>query len=252
MKVRTRPNLQELGGISSLFLRFALGLSFLAAVADRFGLWGPFGQPNVAWGDFSRFVDYTAKLNWFLPHAVIPTLAGIATLAEALLGLLLLTGWRLRIIAFVSGVLLLVFGLAMTFALGIKAPLNFSVFSAAGGGFLLAASSGRKRLRKDDNIEGEIMSDESKSPPSDQPPPSSKPPESDGSCAARALPKSSSHLTSFPRQNARLVLIARSACANAAGWQQDALPFPSRGRKIFVKRWPRKSGDKGVNRLHQQ
>ena len=183
MKVRTRPNLQELDGISSLFLRFALGLSFLAAVADRFGLWGPFGQPNVAWGDFSRFVDYTAKLNWFLPHAVIPTLAGIATLAEALLGFLLLTGWRLRIIAFVSGVLLLVFGLAMTFALGIKAPLNFSVFSAAGGGFLLAASSGRKRLRKDDNFEGEIMSDESKSPPSDQPPPSSKPLESDGSCA---------------------------------------------------------------------
>ena len=160
MKVRTRSNLQELDGISSLFLRFALGLSFLAAVADRFGLWGPFGQPNVAWGDFSRFVDYTAKLNWFLPHAVIPTLAGIATLAEALLGFLLLTAWRLRIIAFVSGVLLLVFGLAMTFALGIKAPLNFSVFSAAGGGFLLAASSGRKRLRKDDTIEGEIMSDE--------------------------------------------------------------------------------------------
>jgi len=111
----------------------------------------------------------------------------------------------------VSGVLLLVFGLAMTFALGIKAPLNFSVFSAAGGGFLLAASAGRKRLRKDDNIEGEIMSDESKSSPFDQPPPSSKPPESDGSFAARALPKSPSHLTSFTRQNARLVLIARSA-----------------------------------------
>jgi len=217
MNVRTRSNLQELDGISSLFLRFALGLSFLAAVADRFGLWGPFGQPNVAWGDFSRFVDYTAKLNWFLPHAVIPTLAGIATLAEALLRVLLLTGWRLRIIAFVSSVLLLVFGLAMTFALGIKAPLNFSVFSAAGGGFLLAASAGRKRLRKDDNIEGEIMSDESKSPPSDQPPPSSKPPESHGLCAARALPKSPSHLTSFTRQNARLVLIARSACAKAAG-----------------------------------
>ena len=33
---------------SSVFLRFALGLSFLSAVADRFGLWGQFGQPNVA------------------------------------------------------------------------------------------------------------------------------------------------------------------------------------------------------------
>ena len=28
------------GGFSSVFLRFALGLSFLSAVADRFGLWG--------------------------------------------------------------------------------------------------------------------------------------------------------------------------------------------------------------------
>ena len=28
------------GSFSSVFLRFALGLSFLSAVADRFGLWG--------------------------------------------------------------------------------------------------------------------------------------------------------------------------------------------------------------------
>lgn len=31
---------QALGSFSSVFLRFALGLSFLSAVADRFGLWG--------------------------------------------------------------------------------------------------------------------------------------------------------------------------------------------------------------------
>jgi len=34
----------------SVFLRLALGLSFLSAVADRFGWWGAFGHPNVAWG----------------------------------------------------------------------------------------------------------------------------------------------------------------------------------------------------------
>src|SRR5262249_58734514 len=33
------------------------------AVADRFGLWGVYGQPNVSWGNYARFVDYTAKLN---------------------------------------------------------------------------------------------------------------------------------------------------------------------------------------------
>jgi hypothetical protein len=40
-------------------------------------------------------------------------------------------GWRTRVAAFLSGSLLLLFGLAMAFALGIKAPLNVSVFSAA-------------------------------------------------------------------------------------------------------------------------
>jgi hypothetical protein len=32
---------------SSVFLRFSLGFSFLSAVADRFGLWGAFGEPHV-------------------------------------------------------------------------------------------------------------------------------------------------------------------------------------------------------------
>lgn len=66
----------------SVFLRLSLGISFLAAVADRFGLWGSFGQPNVAWGDFSHFVAYTRKLNWFMPSAAIPALAWAATCAE--------------------------------------------------------------------------------------------------------------------------------------------------------------------------
>ena len=33
--------------IVCLFARFALGASFLSAVADRFGLWGPYGAKNV-------------------------------------------------------------------------------------------------------------------------------------------------------------------------------------------------------------
>ena len=122
---------------SSVFLRIALGVSFLSAVADRFGLWGLYGQPNVSWGNYARFVDYTAKLNWFLPASTIPTLANISTAAETLFGLLLVLGWKTRITALLSGVLLTAFALAMTVALGVKAPLNFSVFSAAGGALLL-------------------------------------------------------------------------------------------------------------------
>jgi uncharacterized membrane protein YphA (DoxX/SURF4 family) len=133
-------NLQSTGlaKFSSVFLRLSLGISFLSAVADRFGLWGVYGQPNVSWGNYARFVDYTAKLIWFLPPAIILVSAGIATAAETLFGVLLVLGWKTRITALFSGILLIAFALAMTMALGVKAPLNFSVFSAAGGALLLA------------------------------------------------------------------------------------------------------------------
>ena len=122
---------------SSVFLRLALGISFLSAVADRFGLWGGHGQPNVSWGNYARFVGYTAKLLWFLPAGMVPAFAIIATAAESVFGILLVLGWKTRITALLSGVLLTVFALTMTMALGVKAPLNFSVFSAAGGALFL-------------------------------------------------------------------------------------------------------------------
>jgi uncharacterized membrane protein YphA (DoxX/SURF4 family) len=133
------PRWTELAQFNSVYLRLALGISFLSAVADRFGLWGAYGQPNVAWGDYARFVSYTAKLNWFLPAAMIPALAMISTAAETLFGLLLVLGWKTRITALLSGVLLTAFALTMTIALGVKAPLDLSVFSAAGGALLLGA-----------------------------------------------------------------------------------------------------------------
>jgi hypothetical protein len=64
---------------STVFPRIALGISFLSAVADRFGLWATYGQLNVAWGEFSHFVQYTGKLNWFAATAMIPVLAWAAT-----------------------------------------------------------------------------------------------------------------------------------------------------------------------------
>ncbi len=128
-----------LAAFSSVFLRVALAVSFLSAVADRFGLWGAFGEPHVAWGTFARFVAYTGTLNWFLPGPAVPILAIVATCAETVLGILLLLGWQTRIIALLSGGLLLLFAITMTGALGIKAPLDASVFSAAGGAFVLAS-----------------------------------------------------------------------------------------------------------------
>jgi len=126
------------GSYSSVILRCGLGLGFLSAVADRLGLWGAFGQPNVEWGNFSRFLEYTHTLNWFVPAEMIPPLGVIATGAEISFGLLLLAGWHTRAAALLTALLLLTFGVAMTLALGVKAPLNFAVLTGVGGALLLA------------------------------------------------------------------------------------------------------------------
>ena len=130
------------------FLRLSLAAGFLSAVADRFGLWGLPGASNVAWGDWNAFVDYVATLNWFVPTSLVPVLAWTATLAETMLALGLLVGWRLRWFALASGLLLLSFALTMTIALGVKTPLDFSVFVAAAGAFLLAAIATEGRLNE--------------------------------------------------------------------------------------------------------
>jgi uncharacterized membrane protein YphA (DoxX/SURF4 family) len=123
---------------ATFLLRTGLGVGFLSAVADRFGLWGAFGQPNVEWGNFSRFLEYTQTLNWYLPAGMIPPVGGIATGAEIVFGVLLLVGWHTRAAALLSGLLLMTFGVAMTLAVGIKAPLNFAVLTGVGGALLLA------------------------------------------------------------------------------------------------------------------
>jgi uncharacterized membrane protein YphA (DoxX/SURF4 family) len=134
-----KVNESKFADYATLLLRIGLGLGFLSAVADRLGLWGAFGQPNVEWGNFSRFLEYTHTLNWYLPVGMILPLGIIATCAEILFGLLLLVGWRTRTAALLSGLLLLTFGVSMTLALGIKAPLNFAVLTGIGGALLLAS-----------------------------------------------------------------------------------------------------------------
>lgn len=126
------------GDYSALFLRLALSASFLSAVADRFGWWGRPGEAHVGWGDFTHFIAYTARLTAILPISFVPTLAWMATILEILLGLALLFGIATRTAALLSGALLLLFAMAMTFGLGVKAPLDYSVFSASAGAFLLS------------------------------------------------------------------------------------------------------------------
>lgn len=126
---------------AALFARVALGVAFLSAVADRFGIWGPPGATNVAWGDFGSFTAYAAKLNPWAPEALVPMVAWTATLLEITLGILLIVGWQTRWVALASGVLLLLFALGMTVGTGIKTAFDASVFAASALGFLLATSA---------------------------------------------------------------------------------------------------------------
>ena len=123
------------------FLRLSIAGGFLSGVADRLGIWGGPGTPNVAWGAWAPFVEYTAKLNWFAPAPIVSFLAWAATFSETVFAVGLIVGWQLRWFALGSGLLLLSFALTMTLALGIKAPLNYSVFAASAGAVFLAAST---------------------------------------------------------------------------------------------------------------
>ncbi|QHS50441.1 DoxX family protein [Edaphobacter sp. 12200R-103] len=133
-------NAQFTGNVSEivrLFARLSLGLSFLAAVADRFGLWGPHGAKNVSWGDFAHFVEYTGAVMSLFPGSWAVPLAWAATVAETLLGILLIAGFKTRMASVFSGLLLLLFAMGMATGLGIKTPFDYSVFSAAAAAFLL-------------------------------------------------------------------------------------------------------------------
>ncbi len=129
--------LQAKKNVAALFARVALSASFLSAVADRFGWWGPPGAPQVAWGDFSHFTTYTALLDPLVPNALIGLLARLATLAEVAAGVLLLIGLFSRAAAAAAAGLLIVFFLTMASTLGVKTPLDYSVLSAASASLLL-------------------------------------------------------------------------------------------------------------------
>ncbi|MBT1690298.1 DoxX family membrane protein [Dawidia soli] len=124
--------------LPQLFLRLALSISYLSAVADRFGLWGAPGSPGVSWGNWQNFLAYSNSVNGFLPPSLGNILAAVATALEVILPVLLLIGYKTRLASVASGILLLLFAVAMTISFGIKAPLNYSVWTAAAASFLLS------------------------------------------------------------------------------------------------------------------
>lgn len=121
--------------VIKLFLRLAISAGFLSASADRFGLW----PTNVsAWGNWENFLSYTQMLNPWIPSSLISTVAIVATAAEIIFALFLLIGFKTELVARLSGILLLLFALSMTFSTGIKGAFDYSVFTASAAAFALS------------------------------------------------------------------------------------------------------------------
>ncbi|WP_426668918.1 DoxX family protein [Mucilaginibacter sp. McL0603] len=124
--------------LSSLYLRLAIGSAYLWEVADRLGILGANGHPHVGWGDWAHFITYARQVMSFLPASFVPFFATIATIGEALFGLMILIGFFTRIAAIGSGILSLCFAVAMALSFGIDSPLGYSVFTLSAASILLA------------------------------------------------------------------------------------------------------------------
>jgi uncharacterized membrane protein YphA (DoxX/SURF4 family) len=117
--------------VVGIALRVSLAAGFLSSVADRFGWWAPLGQGT--WGSMGAFADYTHQLVPFASGWFLTVIVWGATATETALGILLLIGWRPRLVGAASCLVLLVFAVSMAVSLGMESPLSYSVFSAASG-----------------------------------------------------------------------------------------------------------------------
>jgi uncharacterized membrane protein YphA (DoxX/SURF4 family) len=125
-------------GVAQLFLRIALGIGFILPVMDRLGLMGPPGSPNVSWGDWKHFIIYANTLMPFLNHFMASIMSAIATASEAIFGISLIIGFRIKQISFGAAILTLIFGLCMAVFIGLMAPFNYPVFVFTGAGLVLS------------------------------------------------------------------------------------------------------------------
>ncbi len=121
--------------IIKLFLRLAISFGFLSAVADRFGIWN---KEVSVWGNWENFLKYTQLINPWIPESLIPLIGIIATAVEIIFAVFLIIGFKTELFAKLSGFLILIFALSMTFSTGIKGAFDFSVFSASAGAFALS------------------------------------------------------------------------------------------------------------------
>ena len=103
--------------------RLVIASAFLLALWNRFD-------------DFNGFIRYTGVVNSFMPQAIIPGLAVMASIMEIACCALMFVGLKIRFAAAASGLLLFLFATAMTIS-GLE-QFTWAVYVLATGGWMLA------------------------------------------------------------------------------------------------------------------
>jgi hypothetical protein len=132
-----------LGWVASV----ALGLDFLGAVADRFGVFGGPGSPGVWWGSWPAFVANVTAMLHGVGGWVSQVLAIGATAAELVLGLALLGGWQRRWVGKAAAALLFAYLLLMLGFGGAAEVARFALPVLIGGALLVSATPRSTRSR---------------------------------------------------------------------------------------------------------
>jgi uncharacterized membrane protein YphA (DoxX/SURF4 family) len=118
--------------MKQLLLRIALSATFLSAIASRLGFWA---NRSSGW---NGFLQYTSQVCTWASKSSIPVLAFLATILETVFALLLLIGYKIKWAAAGASMLTLAFAVSMTYSMGLKEPLDYSVFVFSAAAFLLS------------------------------------------------------------------------------------------------------------------
>jgi uncharacterized membrane protein YphA (DoxX/SURF4 family) len=123
---------------AQLFTRIALGWGFLFPVMDRLGFLGPPDSGNAVWGDWHHFVNYTHSLMPFTSMALANIMALLTTLAECILALGLIIGYKTKWMGLGAAIITVCFAVMMMLYNGLLSPFKYPVFVFTAAGLLLS------------------------------------------------------------------------------------------------------------------
>ena len=131
--------MKKISTVAQVLLRFALGIGFILPVLDRIGFLGEPGSPNVSWGNWGNFVTYANSLMPYFTPKLASFFGAGASVGEAVFGVLLIAGYKIKLAAYGGFALTLVFALSMLLFTGYRSPFDYSVFPVSFGCLLLAS-----------------------------------------------------------------------------------------------------------------